>query len=146
MIFDPKRIIWSADVSMAELAAVVRSGVLPPGTVIKLDQKFLIEWGLLAPLENKRPAELTIEDMQSLLEFYHVIGLIQEREYRIFVDWKLSEIPTKVEQVATLFGRLNPFMLNCMAGIYSTGIWEDPNPQRVDGLKRFAEADRKSVV
>ena len=140
-MFNPGKIIWSADVSLSELSAVVNSGVLPEGLIIKLDQQWIIANLIVAPLRSgKKAKDLTLDDLAIMLDSYHLIGAIQDK-YRIFLDWKMSEIPTKVEGITKEFGYLTPlFMLNCMAGITSTGLWKHEDKQKIDGLKRFADS------
>jgi orotidine-5'-phosphate decarboxylase len=135
MKLNPSRITWSADVSLENLVAVVRSGVLPRGVCIKLDQVFFLKTFLS-------------KDFVKIKLLYEVIDELHAAGYSLFVDWKATEIPSKVEQIATEFGNFiaEGDMLNCMAGIFSSGVWSDPNPQKVDGLKRFAAACSKVGV
>jgi orotidine-5'-phosphate decarboxylase len=135
MKLDPTRITWSADVTLEELAAVIKGGVLPGGVCIKLDQLFFLKIFLSKDLDQIKRLYGTIDDL-------HAAG------HSIFVDWKLSEIPSKVEQIATRFGDIisSGDMLNCMAGIYSSGLWKDPNSQKIDGLKRFAAACQQKGI
>lgn len=57
-----------------------------------------------------------------------------------FNDAKLTEIPSKLEELAREeIKRTHPTMLNCMAGSVSTGILTSENRDEIDGLKRFAD-------
>ena len=114
MIFDPSRIIWSADVDRTKLIDVIQSGILPKELIIKLDQVYF---------EDNPKSD---------------IELIQRQGYPVFVDRKISEIPTKAAQIAEKYAVHHPFMLNCMAGICSNGKVEG-DPKKLDGLKQFAD-------
>ena|GEM_PF-1220920 len=140
-------IIWSADVTPAELQAVISAGVLPTTVGIKLDQQFFAS-ALSSPLKSKdgqpkKPSELTPSDLGDLLYFYRLIGAIQEAGYPIFLDWKMSEIPSKAVGITQELGFFLPSMLNCMAGsLYTTGIYETNDPKQIDGLRQYADACR----
>ncbi len=60
------------------------------------------------------------------------------------------EIPTKLEKLARIEVAHRPWMLNCMAGSLSNEDWSNPDPTKLDGLKRFvnvcAEAGVKSCA
>lgn len=114
MEMKPEQIIWSADVSFAELREVIDHKALPEGTVIKLDRLFFEE--------NDKS----------------VIQYCQENGYPVFADAKIIEIPDKVVAIAKSYLRYKPWMLNVMAGACSSGILEHGNPKS-DALVRFAQ-------
>lgn len=113
--FIPEMIIWSADDTKENIKSVVDSGVLPPGTVIKLDRLFF---------ENND---------KSFIEY------VQDKGYKVFVDAKIIEIPDKSIKIAQTYLIHKPWMLNIMAGACSTGLKEAENPKHVDALKRYAD-------
>ena len=114
--FRPDMIIWSADVQLKDIRRVVNSGILPEGTVIKLDRLFF----------ETHPKNIITE--------------IQSEGYPVFVDAKIIEIPDKSLAIAETYLKYNPYMLNIMAGACSTGILEHDDIKKVDALKRFADA------
>lgn len=108
------RVIWSADVPdratvEAKLNEMFRLNI------IKLDRFFLEVNGL------------------------EVIELISSLGVKVFVDAKIIEIPSKMVLIAQNYLRFRPWMLNCMAGGFSTGIYKHENIEKIDGLKRFAD-------
>lgn len=107
-------VIWSADVdqhTLEEMLLIHSS----PIQYVKLDRLALTQMGL------------------------RMISRLQQVGYRVFADAKIAEIPDKVLAVANLHLRHRPWMLNCMAGISSTGFMKHEDPKKVDGLKRFAD-------
>ncbi len=113
-------ICWSADVSASEMSHVISEKPLPLGTVIKLDQVFLEKYSK------------------------EYIAALQAAGYPVFVDRKICEMPEKVLQIAEIYLRYQPFMLNAMAGICSTGRAESRNINKIDALKRFADLCREA--
>lgn len=110
------RAIWSADVSGGVLLDKLRE--MPDLRVIKLDRLFL-----------------TGRDLQIIRNLQAAGG------FKVFVDAKIIEIPSKVEAIANKYLAYRPWMLNCMAGAISNGIMEvTERGQELDGLKRFADA------
>jgi orotidine-5'-phosphate decarboxylase len=106
-------VIWSADVGENTLDKVLVEGLLL--RYVKLDRLGLTRMGL-----GK------IKD-------------VQDRGFSVFADAKIAEIPDKVIEIAKLHLEYQPWMLNCMAGVSSTGFIGDDDPKKVDGLKRFAD-------
>ncbi len=119
VIAPAERIIWSADV--ADEATLMRIlDDLPELRVIKIDRYFV---------EGRD---------------FGVFDRLRERGLMVFDDAKIVEVPSKGESLAEdrhLPHR--PWMLNCMAGIESSDILDDPDPEKIDGLKRFADACHK---
>lgn len=114
--FRPDMIIWSADVTAGDLTRVIKSGVLPEGTVIKLDRLFF---------EINRKSLITD---------------LQKAGYPVFCDAKIIEIPDKALAIADTYLSYQPFMLNIMGDACSTGLIDSDDEKKVDALKRFAEA------
>lgn len=109
------RIIWSADVEdEAALQAVLAT--MPDLRCLKIDRAFL-EGGSL-----------------------EIIAKLQYMGLKVFDDSKMVEIPTKLLAIAKKHLAYRPWMLNCMAGSASTMLMQNPNPDKIDGLKRFADA------
>jgi orotidine-5'-phosphate decarboxylase len=107
-------VIWSADVDESTLDGLVLAGM--PVKLIKLDRLGLTRMGLMK------------------------IASVQDLGYQVFADAKIVEIPDKSLELAREHLRYRPWMLNCMAGICSTGEMTHEDPKKVDGLKRFADA------
>jgi orotidine-5'-phosphate decarboxylase len=114
-----EHIIWSADVA-DEAALMAALDTLPELRVIKIDRLFLT--GI----------ELSILDR------------LAERGLQVFVDAKIVEIPSKTEAIAQKYLAYQPWMLNCMAGVVSNGVFQlaegETDRDKLDGLKRFADA------
>lgn len=110
------RVIWSADVgTLSELMKFLR--MMPNLRYVKIDRLFVEANGL------------------------DVLKLLSDMGLKVFADGKIVEVPSKVLQLARLHLERRPWMLNCMAGICSTGVLENPDdPNLVDGLKQFADA------
>ncbi len=115
---DAERIIWSADVDWPQLKEVVDCGALPKGTGIKLGRRFFEEDG------HKKKA----------------ITYCQDAGYPVFADVKLDEIPDNVIDIAKMYLKYKPWMINVMAGACSTRAVDAENPKKNDALKRFADA------
>ena len=117
----PQQIIWSADVTLNELTEVVMHEALPKGTIIKLSRLFFIRYGL-------KP-----------------IQLCQDRGYPVFADAKIIEIPNNTMDIAREYLKFEPWMLNVMAGICSSGELPDDfnsefeNDEKIEALARFAK-------
>jgi orotidine-5'-phosphate decarboxylase len=69
-----------------------------------------------------------------------IIDQLRERGLRVFADAKLVEVPSKLAKLAEVYLRHGPWMLNCMAGSESSGVLLHEDPEKIDGLKRFADA------
>lgn len=110
-----ERIIWSADV-VNERTLMGNLDQMPDLRVIKIDRLFITDTGL------------------------GVIDRLNERGLKVFDDAKIIEIPSKTVEIAKKHLAHKPWMLNCMAGVQSSGILTHEDPQKVDGLKRFADA------
>jgi orotidine-5'-phosphate decarboxylase len=109
------RVIWSADEpSPVKLGWSI--GRLPGLKKVKLDRAFL---------EGR--------DLR-------IIAEVTDLGVDVFDDSKIVEIPSKVVEVAMKHLVYRPWMLNCMAGIVSNGVFIGDNPDKLDGLKRFADA------
>ena len=113
-------ICWSADVEATDMSRVIADKPLPLGTVIKLDQVFLEKYSKC------------------------YIDSLQDAGYPVFIDRKICEIPDKVMQIAEVYLEHQPFMLNVMAGICSTGRTESSDEKKIDALKRFADLCREA--
>jgi orotidine-5'-phosphate decarboxylase len=109
------RIIWSADVPNED-KLLARLFGMPELRIIKLDRLFLTVNGLDA------------------------IDRLSARGLKVFADAKIVEIPSKSVGLAQLHLEHEPWMLNCMAGIESNDIMEHEKRDKIDGLKRFADA------
>ncbi len=113
---DPlEQIIWSADVR-DEAALMRHLDGMPDLRLVKVDRLLATEAGL------------------------GLVDRLNERGLRVFDDAKIIEIPSKVVGIASKHLAHRPWMLNCMAGVQSSGVLSDPDPDQVDGLKRFAQA------
>jgi orotidine-5'-phosphate decarboxylase len=110
-----EHIIWSADVDGIDTLLGLLDQ-MPNLTTVKVDRLLLTKIGL------------------------EVIQTLNERGLRVFADAKIVEIPSKSLELAELHLGYRPWMLNCMAGIQSSGIMRDEDSAMIDGLKRFAEA------
>ena len=118
-------ICWSADVDTEEeLNAILDT--IPQLRIIKIDRLGVALMG------------------------HEVIDRTRARGLAVFDDAKLIEIPTKLQKLAEVEVAHRPWMLNCMAGSLSNEDWKNPNPAKLDGLKRFtyvcAEAGVKSCA
>lgn len=109
------RIIWSADVP-DEATLFAHLDRMPDLRLVKIDRLFATEAGL------------------------GIVDRLGERGLRVFDDAKIIEIPSKTVGVARAHLAHRPWMLNCMAGVQSSGILSGPDPDALDGLKRFADA------
>lgn len=109
------RIIWSADVKN-EADLMVALDLMPGLRKIKIDRLFLtgIDFG--------------------------VIDRLNKRGLDVFDDAKIFEIPTKVEAIAKKHLAHKPWMLNCMSGCVSSLVLTNEDRDKIDGLKRFADA------
>ncbi len=113
---DPlEHIIWSADVP-DEAALTRHLDGMPDLRLVKVDRLLATEAGL------------------------GIVDRLNERGLRVFDDAKIIEIPSKIVGIAAKHLAHRPWMLNCMAGVQSSGVLSDPDPEKVDGLKRFAQA------
>lgn len=109
------RIIWSADVSnTGELFKAL--DLMPDLRIVKIDRLFVTDTGL------------------------QVIDTLGERGIKVFDDAKIIEIPSKLEGIAKKHLAHRPWMLNCMAGGISSGVLTNEDREKIDGLKRFADA------
>lgn len=110
-----------------------------------LDPKMLIETLELMKAAGIDISQLTVKIDRAMIEEHgwKILKRIVATGVRVFLDGKYIEIPTKLAKLARLI-RLRrtklPYMVNCMAGGVSTGIWESEDPDEIDGLKRFADA------
>jgi len=108
------RIIWSADAKdEKELTGFLDK--MPELRIVKIDRAFVTMFGL------------------------GVMDRIRDRGLQIFDDAKIVEIPSKVVLIAEMHLKYRPYMLNCMAGALSSGIYEHDDLNKIDGLKRFAD-------
>lgn len=110
-----ERIIWSADVPDEETLMSTLDR-MPELRIVKIDRLFVTDSGLGA------------------------IDRLNDRGIKVFDDAKIVEIPSKTEAIAKKHLAHRPWMLNCMAGVESSDILENENREKVDGLKRFADA------
>jgi orotidine-5'-phosphate decarboxylase len=114
------RIIWSSDVP-DEQTLLTRLDEMPRLTRVKIDRNFM---------EGRD---------------FGVFDRVHDRGKDIFDDGKIIEVPSKLEGIAvgsslkTHLAR-RPWMLNCMAGAESNDIMEHEKRDKIDGLKRFADA------
>ncbi|MEK7603066.1 MAG: orotidine 5'-phosphate decarboxylase / HUMPS family protein [Patescibacteria group bacterium] len=117
-----EHIIWSADVA-DEAALMAALDTLPELRFIKIDRLFLT--GI----------ELSVLDR------------LAERGLQVFIDAKIVEIPSKTEAIAKKYLARRPWMLNCMAGVVSNGVFQlaegETDRDKLDALKRFADACRE---
>lgn len=109
------RIIWSADVP-DEDALMGNLDRMPELRIVKIDRLFL---------EGRD---------------YSVFDRLNERGLLVFSDAKIIEIPSKVVAIAKKHLAHKPWMLNCMAGVESNDVLVHEDPDKIDGLKRFADA------
>ncbi len=110
-----ERIIWSADVA-DERTLFSHLDRMPDLRIVKVDRLLATETGL------------------------GIVDRLGDRGLRVFDDAKIIEIPSKVVGIAGKHLAHRPWMLNCMAGVQSSGVLDHPDVQRIDGLKRFADA------
>lgn len=113
------RIIWSADV----LDEAVLMSVLDQMSelqIVKVDRLFL---------EGR--------------DFTVINRLQKDRGLRVFDDAKIIEIPSKMVAIAKKHLAHRPFMLNCMAGGVSSRVLKHEDVEKIDALKRFADACHK---
>lgn len=109
------RIIWSADVANeAVLMAVLNA--MTKLRIVKIDRLFLTGIDL------------------------SVIDRLNELGLKSFIDAKIVEIPSKLEAIARKYLVHKPWMLNCMAGAASSMVLTNEDRDKIDGLKRFADA------
>jgi orotidine-5'-phosphate decarboxylase len=112
------RIIWSAD-EPDEASLMPKLALMPSLRFIKIDRLFLT--GIA----------------------FDVLDRLHERDVKIFVDGKIVEVPSKAVAIALKHLAYKPWMLNCMAGIESNDLMEHVKPDKIEGLKRFADACNK---
>ncbi len=110
-----ERVIWSADVADEETLFSYLDH-MPELRIVKIDRLFTTDVGL------------------------GVIDRLNERGLLVFDDAKIIEIPSKVVGIAKKHLAHKPFMLNCMAGAQSSGLLTHEDLEKIDGLKRFADA------
>lgn len=77
-----------------------------------------------------------------------VINRLMADGREVFNDAKLIEIPEKLsdpvdEGLTEVELRQRPWMLNCMAGCESSDVLAHEDPNKIDGLRRFADACHK---
>ncbi len=106
-------VIWSADVPKDQLMQILRAN--PGIKYVKIDRAGIDRMG------------------------FRIIRTLQEMGYFVFDDAKIIEVPDKVIAIAAGHLEWRPWMLNCMAGIVSTGHMTHEDRQQVDALKRFAD-------
>ena len=106
-------IAWSADVEDDDAVLEVADKA-PKLDIIKIDRLFVAKNG------------------------YGIFAKLNERGRKSFYDAKVVEIPSKLEAIARAECKHQPWMLNCMAGAGSGGPLEDEDPEKIEGLKRFA--------
>lgn len=109
------RIIWSADVD-DEQTLIAWLERMPHLRFIKIDRQFTEGRNL------------------------DILSALRGRGLQVFSDAKIIEIPSKLVGIAAKHLAHQPFMLNCMAGNTSTGILAHKDRDKIDGLKRFADA------
>lgn len=119
---DPREVVvWSADVTLWRLIrTLLKRNVRGSLQYVKLDRLFLTKYGLWT------------------------ISLVRFLGYEVFADAKIAEVPSKVLEIAKLHLRHKPWMLNVMANIASTGRMDDPDPDKIEVLKRFADLCREN--
>lgn len=73
----------------------------------------------------------------------NVVRQVQDETGKeVFDDEKITEIPSKLGELAKVYTAARPWMLNCMAGSCSTGIITgetEADRKKIDGLKVFAD-------
>lgn len=110
-------VIWSADVSEEKLWERLDAG--GHGLrYVKIDRNGVEEMG------------------------FGVLDQLRDAGYLVFDDAKIVEVPSKVVAIANRHLEHKPWMLNCMAGIVSTGNMDTDEEDKRDALKRFADACR----
>lgn len=109
------RIIWSADVQ-TEANLMAALDLMPDLRNVKIDRMFVDKAG------------------------FDVIDRLNGRGINVFDDAKIIEIPSKVEGIARIHLAHMPWMLNCMAGVVSSMVLTNADRDKIDGLKRFADA------
>lgn len=109
------RIIWSADVR---------------------DDSALLN--MLSRIE--RPIRVKIDRVYVRWHGDRIFKSLAERDFEVFNDAKLIEIPSKLAELAEVeIKRTRPWMLNCMAGALSNGDSDAEDQDKLDGLKQFAD-------
>lgn len=115
---DPmSRIIWSADVS-DEGTLRQNLAQMTGLRIIKIDRLFVETIGDLAIIRR----------------------LQEELGVAVFDDAKFFEIGDKLEKLVREHLRYRPWMVNCMAGNVSSRVQDHDDRNKVDALKRFADA------
>lgn len=112
------KIIWSADVPDEETLMRYLCK-MPDLEFVKIDRLFVEDRGLF------------------------IFERVADLGFRVFDDAKIVEIPHKAVGIAEKHLAHRPWMLNCMAGILSTGYVTHEDTNKIDALKRFADACHK---
>lgn len=110
-----ERIIWSADVK-DEAALMVTLDSMPELQIVKIDRMLLEVAG------------------------FGLIDRLNERGIKTFDDAKIIEIPSKIEGIVKNHLAHKPWMVNCMAHGVSSMVLTHEDRDKIDGLKRFADA------
>jgi orotidine-5'-phosphate decarboxylase len=108
-------IIWSAD-EPDEASLMPKLALMRGIRIVKIDRLFLT--GIT----------------------YDVLDRLNAYGVKIFIDGKIVEVPSKAVGIAQKHLVYRPWMLNCMVEVESNDLLEHPNPDKIDGLKRFADA------
>lgn len=115
-IFEPGSIIWAADVKKKTVEKVLESGVLPEGTIVKLDRLFFEE--------NDKD----------------FIDWCQEKGYPVFVDAKICDNAERALGIAHVYLKHHPAMLGCLGDICSNmAIVPSEFDEHIDTLKKFVD-------
>ena len=108
--------------------------------VVILSADFSSKTDLLRTLNSCPEIQLVKIDRLGREKFgSSIIGELTDMGRRVFHDAKVAEIPSKAEGLAEFYCREEPWMLNCMAGICSSGVYITDDQDVRDGLKRFAD-------
>lgn len=107
-------VIWSADVDQSDNVHETLDRV-PDLNMVKIDRVFADANGL------------------------SIVDELNERGKKVFDDAKIIEIPSKIEMLAKIHVKRNPWMLNMMGNGLSSGIMEAPTRDEIEAMKRFAD-------
>lgn len=80
-----------------------------------------------------------IDQLMTKRDGPEVVREVVDMGFNVFSDEKVTEVPSKLAEIAKVCASWGPTMLNCMAGSLSSLVWEHPDPAKLDGLKQFAD-------
>lgn len=87
-----------------------------------------------------------IDQLMTKREGSDVVREVADMGFNVFSDEKVTEVPSKLAEIAKVCVSWGPTMLNCMAGSLSSQDWSNPDPAKLDGLKQFADVCHSAGV